>query len=115
MAGKHFKASGPSPSKAPVSRARRQAPTTSIPYGINSTGANPYTSSSNTNAPRPHKGKRIALIVVGVLLALIVVCGVSGFMLYSSAQRVMADAQIVMDTGSGMTERLKQGDSQGLA
>lgn len=119
MAGKHFKASGPSPSTTPASRTRRQAPVTSIPYGAGAgTGAssgytNPYT--SHSDSPRPHRGRRIALTIVGILVALIVVFGISGFMLYSSAQRVMADAHLVMDTGSGMTERLKQGDSQGLA
>ena len=126
MAGKHFKTSGPSSNNKPASRARRQASSTHIPYGVggassnvgNSSGGytNPYTSNNyDAKSSQPRKGRRIALIVVGVLLALIVVFGVSGFMLYSSAQRVMADARLVMDAGSGMTERLKQGDSPGLA
>lgn len=132
MAGSHFRTDGPSP--AGRRSARRGATRAKagdagrIPYGADS--ANPYMQAASGRGrsgrgghgaydarppKRRHRGRTVAIVIVCVLLALAAAGGLLGFTLYGSAQRVMDDARLVVDTGKGMTKKLKSGDSAALA
>lgn len=120
MAGSHFKTDGPSSGGQRTRRAAaggrrgRTEQAGRIPYGAGHD--NPYTQAAASGEVRPPRRKRRVGLVVGiVLLVLVALGGITGFTLYTSAKAVMADAQVVIDTGKGMTQRLKDGDSQGLA
>ncbi len=75
-----------------------------------------YAAARRGGGPRGHHTGRTIAIVVGVVLAVLLVAGVTaGFLLYRSAMTVKTQASEIMAQASSLTDSLKDGDAEALS
>ena len=91
----------------------------SQPYAVSSSpyGARFEQSSSGYTqaAPRPHRRHTVPFVILGLLIGVLVGLGVYGGMLFSSLQRVKAQATELVPAAQHVVNAVKTGDDSGLA